>query len=193
MAFEHARKDSSSTDMYDIRDGGHVRALGELFCLLRRNLEIETLEVIHDWLYKHKDMGKPKAKRKKTRTGKTRKRRKSRPARNTSAPPSVQSFAVDLLTLLFALKQHFQSLARGPTKLRAGELCKRLYCYYFFLRGKPPNLSQEDVRSLPGRLRVGRNEMPSEKPLDAFYAWIGASGEDEKWWGNRSPEEKWTF
>ena len=182
MAFEYVDIEPHSTGTCEIGDRGHNRALGELFCLLRRNLEIETWGAIQDWLYKHKDMGKPKPKSKKGKTGKTRKRIKTKATRSIHIPPDVPSFAAVLLTLLFALRQHFQSLPWSSAKRRVGELCKRLYCYYSFLKEKPPKLSEEDVQSLLGRLQVGRDEMPSGKTLGAFYAWVGASDGDVQWW-----------
>lgn len=147
--------------------------MGELFCLLRRNLEIETWEVVHKWLYEHQDKG-----------------RKGKPGPS----PSVPTFAFHLMTLLFALKEHFQCLPRGPTKWCVGELCKRLYCYYFFLKGKPPNLNEHDVRSLSESLQVGTAEMPSDKPSwGAFYAWVGASHDDVLWWEHYNPEGERPF
>ena len=156
----------------------------EVVCLLRRDLEIETWGVVHQWLYNHKDMGNSKLKKREGKTGKTRKPRKPKPAPDTRAYPTDKSFAFDFLTLLFALRQYFQSLDQGPTKLRVGELCKRLYGYSLrVVRG----LSDEDVRNLAGRLRVTLDEIPVDKPrredkyLRAFYAWLGALG-DVQWW-----------
>ena len=172
MNFSYIMRCAYPTEVYGVQNPEHNRALGEVVCLLRRDLEIESLDVVHEWLYNH---SKLKPKRKKGETGKT---KKPKPAPDTSAYPTVQSFAFDLFTLLFALRQYFQFLDQNPTKLRIGELSKRLYGYSLHLLKK---FSEEELRSLAERLGVGRSEIPADGHLRAFYAWLGALG-DVQWW-----------
>ena len=187
MNFSYITKGAYPPVAYGVQDPEHNRALGHVVRLLRRNLEYEAWDVVYKWLYNHKDMGKPKPEKEKEKTEGTRKPRKPRktnPAPDTSAYPTVQSFAFDFFALLFALRQYFQSLNRNTTKLRVGELCKRLYGYSIHLVGglsDEDRLSEEDVRSLAESLGVGVNEILADGKLLAFYTWLGAL-DDVQWW-----------
>lgn len=159
MTFVYVTK-ADSESVREVQDHQHNGALKGVVYLLCRNLEKETWDVFHGWIYKHKDMSK-----------------------NRKHPPNVWSLASDLLILLRALREYFRSLTRSVTKLRVGELCKRLYCYFLYLRGKPPNrLDSGDLQRLCVDLDFGRDELPSDKETSAFHTWIGASGEDVLWW-----------
>ena len=151
--------------MREIQDHEHNGALDEVVRLLCRNLEFETWEGFHGRIYDHKER---------------------------NHPSKVRPLASDLLTLLFALSEYFQCLTLNSTKLRVGEFCKRLYCYYFSLQGRPPNrLGGDDLQSLCEEMGFERNKMPPDKSKRAFSRWIGASDEYVLWWEESIREKEW--
>lgn len=172
MSFGYVKKSQVPENVTKISNMGHNRALGELFNLLCRNLEIEAWEEVHDWLYKHKDMGKFETKSTETRVP------KANPPPIVGNWPTVLSFSIDFFNLLFALRQRFRSLAQDSSKRRVEELCKQLYCYSFFLKEKSLKLSGEDIVSLPGRLGVGAAEIPYQNSTDGFDKWIRGFDDD---------------
>lgn len=187
VTFEYVSKVGSQS-VREVQGYEHDRGLAVVVDLLRRNLEVETWEVLHDQIYNCKDMGKKETKRKGSKT-----KRGGEPSPHRLHPPNVRSLASGLVTLLRALKEYFQSLTRGAIKFRVGELCKRLYCYFHFLQGDPPNrLDNADLQRLCEDLDFGRNELPSDepkRPTRAFFTWIGASDEDVLWWEKECTRE----
>ncbi|SPN96820.1 uncharacterized protein DNG_00340 [Cephalotrichum gorgonifer] len=138
----------------------HLTPAADLYRLLRRSLELEVFEGLHNDLCR--GLGEE---------WRTEVLRQKTPA-----------LAVRVLTILLALRSYFGALQWSPPKRRVGALCKRLYSYFCIFNNKWKTLDEEVFRNFFWRSTTTADVWPLVDRLDAFYKFMGVSEEWARWW-----------